>query len=363
VAVASSSSAGEPPAQSLSGDQTMLAAVIHGPRDLRLERRPIPIPATDEILIKVQACRVSRADSAEWLSGSLTHAHGKPLILGHQLTGYVAATGSAAVSFRRGEPVLVGGGDIRGDLLNNDGRLDRPSCYFAVGLERDGGFAQYCVAAADECFLLKGVQPTVAAFAHPMAIAIHALRRSRLCQGERVAVLGLGCVGLLAVASAVSQGAAVLAADPDEVRVQAAIDLGASEAVVRRFDRADMLMLDREVIIESAGTRDGSSDALRHARPHARVVILEEFYPARDISLADLRGVSRRELELIGSHGHDGSPDLEQALAFLAARPAVSDVLAPQTIGLRDLVDHDLSTLIDRSGFAFRTLIDPWQEP
>ena len=76
-----------------------------------------------------------------------------------------------------------------------------------------------------------GVSPAEAAYGTIGAIALHSLRRANLSIGSRVAVIGLGLVGLLAVQLVRAAGGRVLATDPDPFVCNVASQLGAERVV------------------------------------------------------------------------------------------------------------------------------------
>ena len=110
-----------------------------------------------------------------------------------------------------------------------------------------------------------------AALAEPLAVAVRALRRGGLRPGERVAVVGAGTVGLMAVQAAAAFGAgSVTVAEPLPERRALAIGLGADRAV----PPGDAPALEADVAVECAGTPDAIATALLALRSGGRAVLL-----------------------------------------------------------------------------------------
>ena len=131
-----------------------------------------------------------------------------PLILGHEFVGVVAAAGDGVTGPLPGQRVAV---DTIVSCGNchwcRRGELTRCPALGALGLHGDGGLAELCNAPARMCLPLPDAVPDdEAALTEPLAVAVRALRRGGLRPGERVAVVGAGAVGLMAVQAACEFG-------------------------------------------------------------------------------------------------------------------------------------------------------------
>ncbi|PJD96692.1 MAG: alcohol dehydrogenase [Parachlamydia sp.] len=131
----------------------MRAMVLIQPGEpLQLMQLPIPQPQPHQLLIKVETCGVCRTD-LHIRDGELAQP-ALPLILGHQIVGIVEEVGSSVTGYQKGKrvgiPWLGGCCDVCDYCLAGNENL----CDHAVftGYQIQGGFAEYCVAAADFCF-------------------------------------------------------------------------------------------------------------------------------------------------------------------------------------------------------------------
>src|SRR6185437_13532697 len=150
-----------------------------------------------------------------------------PLVLGHEFAGVVVAVGAGVTGPLRGQRVAVDTiVSCGGCHWCQRGEVTRCPALGALGLHGDGGLAELCNAPARMCL---PVPDTVAddevALAEPLAVAVRALRRGGLRPGERVAVVGAGAVGLLAVQALRSGGRAVLLGIVTEAAQIAPMDL------------------------------------------------------------------------------------------------------------------------------------------
>ncbi|WP_422823156.1 zinc-dependent alcohol dehydrogenase family protein [Variovorax ureilyticus] len=192
----------------------MQAMVLHAPgQPLRLERRPIPLPAAGELRLRVLACAVCRTD-LHVVDGDLP-LRTLPVVPGHEIVGEVEAIGDGvnghAIGDRVGVPWL---GHTCGHcafcMAGRENLCDTPRF---TGYDRDGGFASHVVAEADFCLPL-GDATLDAAHIAPLMCAGLIGWRSLKAAGEGVQRLGLygfGAAAHLIAQVAVAQGREVYA--------------------------------------------------------------------------------------------------------------------------------------------------------
>jgi len=82
--------------------ETMRAAVYYNNRDIRIEERPIPKIADDELLVRIESSGICGSDAMEWYR--LAKA---PLVLGHEIAGTIAKAGKKVKRFKKGDRVTV----------------------------------------------------------------------------------------------------------------------------------------------------------------------------------------------------------------------------------------------------------------
>jgi propanol-preferring alcohol dehydrogenase len=134
---------------------TMRAVLFDAPgMPLRLAEIAIPQPGPGQVLIKVNSCGVCHTD-LHIVDGELSEPK-IPLILGHQIVGRIIQGGPGATRFHSGERIGVtwlGGtdGTCRYCLSGRENLCDQP---IFTGYNRDGGFAEYCLADEHFCFPL-----------------------------------------------------------------------------------------------------------------------------------------------------------------------------------------------------------------
>ena len=133
----------------------MRAMLLHAPgQPLRPADLPVPTPGPGQVLVKVAACGICRTD-LHVVDGELAEPR-LPLVPGHQVVGRVAArgpgVGAPTVGERVGIPWLGGSCGACGYCAEGRENLCEGAVY--TGYQRDGGFAEYCLADARFAFPL-----------------------------------------------------------------------------------------------------------------------------------------------------------------------------------------------------------------
>lgn len=210
----------------------MMAAVLHGPKELKIEEVDVPKPGAGEVLVEVAANGLCHTDVTYYDAKIPEKMRIYPLILGHEAAGTVVAKGEGAAGPEEGDHVLLppvyGCGECdycRAGLDN----LCRKSVF--LGASRHGTYAQYVTIPAKFAFKMA---PTVdmeraCVSADSVSTVYYALKeRVGVKAGDFVAVFGCGGLGLAALNVARELGAAKLyAVDVRDDSLEAAARLGA----------------------------------------------------------------------------------------------------------------------------------------
>jgi 2-desacetyl-2-hydroxyethyl bacteriochlorophyllide A dehydrogenase len=192
-----------------------------------------------------------------------------------------------------------------------------------------------------------------AALTEPLAVAVRALRRGGLRPGERVAVVGAGAVGLMAVQAAAAFGAdSVAVAEPLPERRALAARLGADRTVPPE----DAAALEADVAIECAGTPGAVQTALQALRSGGRAVLLGIVTEPTPIAPMDL---VRGEKSLIGSLSHVWDEDFLVALRLLGRGAVQAAPLITDRIPLEAAVSGGLALLRDEPDKHLKILVRP----
>jgi (R,R)-butanediol dehydrogenase/meso-butanediol dehydrogenase/diacetyl reductase len=349
----------------------MRALVYHGNKDLRVESAPDPRPGPGQVRLRIDYCGICATDIEEYLYGpkfiasSPNPITGKmlPVITGHEMTGTVEGVGQGVSSVKRGDRVAVNGVLTCGKCWwCSSGNTTQCPAMAAVGFAIDGGLAEYMVWQASRLTRLPdSVSSEEAALVEPSSVAMHAVRRSRLRAGERVAVLGVGTVGMLAMQIARAMGGQIFAVDRRPMSLEMARQLGA-EAVINpdETDAAQALRdltggVGPDVVIDAAGGRDTPRQAIQWARRGGRVVLVA-IYTAK--SEFDFNDIVSAEAEVIGSIAYE-QRDIEDVVRLLSTGALRTSPLVSDVIGLEDVIEKGFARMMAPTKDVFRVLVAP----
>jgi alcohol dehydrogenase, propanol-preferring len=320
----------------------MRVALMDGPeRQLSLTERPVPTPGPGEILVQVIACGMCFTEVNE-LHGDYPFAR-FPVVPGHEITGTVAALGPGA-----GWPAV--GTRVGAQFLHHsDGRCrycargDQILCpdKQITGIAVDGGYAEYFLGRAGFVTPLpEGLDPVAAAPLMCAGItAFNGLRQAGLRPDSRVAVVGAGAVGGLAVRFAAAMGARVTVIGRSRRGAQAAEALGAERYVATEDqDPADALRAwdgGADLIVNGAPSTAAAVAAFGGLAPDGTLLLLG-YKGAEPLTVPTMPMVLSR-LHVMANPS--GSPhDLRDTLAFAAAHQILPDIIpvkldqAPETL-------------------------------
>lgn len=232
----------------------MRAMRLHRPGEpLVLEDLPVPEPRAGEVLIAVSACGVCRTD-LHIVDGDL-QAHRLPITPGHEIVGTVAGRGAGVQGLQVGERVGVpwlGGtcGRCPYCLEGRENLCDQPEF---TGYDRDGGYAEYCVARADHVVRLQAGReaPKLAPLLCAGLIGFRSYRRAG--RVKRLGLIGFGAAAHIISQVAIADGVEIFAftRPGDRSSQQFARSLGATWAGAT--DEAPPSKLDAVIIFAPAG--------------------------------------------------------------------------------------------------------------
>jgi len=232
-------------------------------------------PGPGNVLVKVEYTGICGSDVHFYTdSGSLPY----PLELGHECAGTVICAGDGADSFVPGDRVALEPGKecgkckyCRMGLYNLCENMD----FLAAAPNFDGAFREYIIHPAKRCFKLpEHVSTLEGALLEPMAVGFYAAQRGRVSSGDRVLVIGAGCIGLMALLGANVAGAGeVISADIQDNRLRKAKEMGASK-VLNTKDASVLKGLEADVVIDCSGARNGIEMALSGIRSGGRIVLV-----------------------------------------------------------------------------------------
>ncbi len=279
-----------------------------------LDEVPTPEPGPNEVLIKVRASGLCYTDVHQ-TRGEFPVQF--PRTLGHEPVGEVVAIGAGVTARKVGDRVGVPW------VQSSCGRCEwclrsKPMfCAFALGtgMHLSGGHAEYMLAYADATMLLPdGLSFEQAAPIFCAGYTVWSgLRWAAPSPGERVAVVGIGGLGHLAVQYAKAAGFTTIAVSHSPDKDRLIRELGADE-VVR--DGAGLASAGgADIVLGTSNSMDATADSIQGLRPDGRLVIMGAEGKPLAVSPIDL---IMKRIKIIGSQ-QNGREYLHEALALAAS--------------------------------------------
>ncbi len=317
----------------------MLAARLHTPGRMVVEDVSKPVPGPHDLLVRVEACGICGSDR-HMFRGEYPTA--TPVTLGHEFSGIVEEAGAAVEGFRIGTRVT--GDPNIGCGQCEHCRAGRPNlCHglSAIGVHRDGGFAEYVLVPESQAAALPpNLDALHGAFCEPVSCCLHAIDVARIPRGSSVLIIGGGVIGLLMVELAKRAGAGqVVLTTRQAPRRAMALELGATavadagssdpDAAVRAIlpDGAD-------VVLECAGVSETFLQAIRLARRGGTVVFFG-VVPQDDRVQVSPYELLTKELRLESAWLNPLTHP--RAAELIASRSLSLDRLISRTIGLEEV--------------------------
>ena len=290
---------------------SMLACVIHGAHDLRLEQREIPKPQPNEVLVRLGAGGICGSDLHYFHDGGVADFRiREPMILGHEVAGEVVSCGSEVRTVKAGDRVAVNPARYCGVCQYcRSGRANLcTEVHFFGSASRfphvQGGFAEYFVAAETQCVRLDAdISFPEIACAEPLAVALHAVNQAGTLVGKRILITGAGPIGLLVAAAARFAGALeITITDRFASPLALASRLGIDDAL-NVADNPDALKEavstrgEFDVALEASGAVPALLNCFESVRPGARIVQVGMLSNAQ----LPLGRIISREIEIVGT--------------------------------------------------------------
>lgn len=205
----------------------------------KLEDRPMPTPADNEVLIRMGACGICGSDvhavgSAEDGYSAYANHLRLPVILGHEFSGEVVEVGKDVTTVKVGDLIAVEQIHWCGECpACRIGKFNQCYNMEELGLSKDGGFAEYIRVPEKYCCLIndlatlygdKGQALEAGALVEPTAVAYSGMfiNGGGLKPGSHVVVYGAGPIGLVSVGLAKAAGAAkifCIARNPERLAI------------------------------------------------------------------------------------------------------------------------------------------------
>lgn len=298
--------------------EQMKAALWTGPETIDIAYLERPIPGPGEALVKVAYAGICGTDIMIYLG---KHSRAKPpLVMSHEFAGIVVEAGESL--FAADTPIVVN------PLLScgtcyacRNGLAHVCSTLKLVGIDRDGGFAEYVTVPLHTLRPLPASLPLLqAALIEPLAVGVHAVRASELRVGDTTAILGAGPIGIMTAQVARLAGAqTVFVSERSPRRLAIARELGfevidtTTQSVVETImDATNGVGL--PVVFETAGVQATIAESAKIVRPGGEIlqVGMPKTPPVVDVTALLFREIKMTPIRVYREE------DFSQAIAIAA---------------------------------------------
>ncbi len=285
----------------------MKVALYEKPHSLKVAQKSLRALNAGEYLVRVTACGVCGTDVHIVEGQSRSRP---PVVLGHEFTGIVEDAGPGISSqISPGDHVAVDPNIACGTCSYcRRGLVHLCSGLRALGVDIDGGMAEYCIVPEKQVYSIPPEIPSdVAAFIEPVSCCVHGIDKAGIRPGDSVVILGGGTIGLIMLQLARVSGAAkIILVEPLEHKRLIALELRADHILDPRSADilkavTDLTTTGADVVIECAGRPDTASTALKLARRGGLV----EFFGVCPIGVSiplEPNAVYVNELTIVGSY-------------------------------------------------------------
>ena len=326
----------------------MRAALLYGPRDIRIGEIDTPRPTDDEVLIKVESAGVCGSDMILYQQGRIgDNVVTEPHVLGHEFCGTVTEMGANVKGREVGMRVAVEPSlPCRECEFCRIGRYNIcPNLRFTGLPPTFGAYAEYIAIPYDFTHPVPGTMSVdEASMVEPLAVGVHAVELAGMRRGDTVAVLGLGSIGLLTASIAKLFGAArVFGTDLLSYRLDLSSKYGV-DIPINANERGPVQAIIEEtsgrgvdVVFEAAGALETPKQALEVVKPGGTVVM---------VGICD-----QEEVPLVFTFGRRKELVVKWCRRFVHNFPRAITLASEGSVELEPLVTHHFP--LEKTGEAF----------
>ena len=281
----------------------MQAGQIATPHHAASIAAPEPVPGPDDVLIAVRAAGICGTD-LHIFKGEYEARY--PLIPGHEFSGVVAAVGANVARFKVGDRVTADPNiPCNRCAACQRGEANQCENLAAIGVTRDGAFAEYVTAPEGNTFPIGDMSFAAAALVEPLACVVWGLKRVQVQPGDSALVFGAGPMGCLVAQALKHAGAArVVITDTVPYRLEIAASLGINDVVLADGTQAERLKAAAaggfDIVADATGIPQVLQSAFAYLRPRGKLWVFGVVPPDKQVSFVPYE-VFRRDLTIIGS--------------------------------------------------------------
>lgn len=304
-------------------------------------------------IVKIEVCGVCGSDVHFYRDGHVGDVVApKDFILGHEVAGTVIAIGEGVNNVKPGDRVALEPGYPCGTCkLCRSGYYNLcTSVRFFADPPTNGALQEYISHPADMCFRLPdNVSTLEGALVEPLAVGLHAAAQGNVCLGNKVVILGCGCIGLVTLMSAKARGASeVVCVDLYEKRLKVAQELGASHVIDASKEKVEERIQEifgkkgADIVFETAGSAHTIFQTPFFARRGGAIVLVG--MSAKAVLEYNFQQIMMKELTI------------HSVFRYRNLYPTAIAAISSGSIDVKRIVSDEFT--FEESDLAFRTVVE-----
>jgi L-iditol 2-dehydrogenase len=326
------------------------AVYMTGINKMEIREMEVPVPKEKEVLVKLEYVGICGSD-VHYLE------HGKigdfivngDFILGHECAGTIVAIGSGVKSLKVGDKVALEPGRTCGQCeFCKSGRYNLcPDVEFLATPPYHGCLMNYIAYPENMAFKLPdNVSTKEGALVEPLAVGLHAAAQGNVKLGDKVVILGAGCIGLVTLLACKAFGATdVIVVDVIEKRLECAKKLGASYVINAKNENVLEKIAELtggkgvDKVIETAGSEFTIKQTAYMVKRGGTIVLVG--LASKDIVEFDFMQIMAKEVEI------------KSVFRYRNLYPAAIGAIADGKIDVKGIITHEFDFEDTKKAFDF----------
>ncbi|XP_052752231.1 sorbitol dehydrogenase-like [Galleria mellonella] len=341
------------------------AAVLYGPRDLRVVKWPMPEINDTEVLVEIDSVGICGSDVKFYTDGKCgLEVIDKPIVMGHEGAGVVIKVGAKVDKLKVGDRVAIEPTQpCRSCEACKLGKYNVcPLPRYCCTTTTHGNLCRYYKHEADFVHKIPdNLTMEEGAAVQPLAIAIHACNRAGIALGSEVVILGAGPIGLLCALTAKAMGATkILITDVVQSRLDTAKGMGVDHVLLTDTKWSDKETVDKIVAI-LGGRPNITIDACAYPSAQRAALLV-----TRTCGVVVVVGIGGKTVELPLSDAMLREVDIRGSYRICNTYPAALAAVSSGSINLKPFITHHFplsktkeAVELAQSGAAMKIIIHP----
>lgn len=326
----------------------MRAAFLYGKRDIRVREVPVPHIGEEEVLIRVKRAAICGTDVRMYQNGVSGVDEEHPLIIGHEVAGVIEDVGMKVSRYRKGMRVTVApnmGCGICDDCIRGRSHMCRN--YRALGINMDGGFAEYmkvpaaAVYAGNIVEISSKLSFSEVSIAEALSCVLNGCQQCNIRPGDCVLIIGAGPIGIMHGMLAKLCGAAkIFINDIVKSRLEECRKIDPSFITIHRdlegFIKKETGGKGVDVVITACPVPAVQQEALELAANYGRVCFFGGLPEEKKMVSLNSNAIHYKQLSVTGTT-RASLAQFKEVVGFLEAGILDVSSLITREIGLEDI--------------------------